>query len=97
MTGLDVTPLGHERLRVDLTCAARDTEHAEAIVQALGTIDGVMLGKVSDRTFLLHLGGKIETRSRCRCATATTCPWPTRPGWPGSPWPSPATPRTCAG
>ena len=61
VTALDVTPLGHERLRVDVTCAARDTEHAEAIVQALSGIAGVTLSKVSDRTFLLHLGGKIET------------------------------------
>ncbi len=61
ITALDVTPLGHERLRVDVTCAARDTEHAEEIVQALSGIDGVTLSKVSDRTFLLHLGGKIET------------------------------------
>src|SRR5204863_8727120 len=51
----------HERLRIDVTCAARDTEHAEAIVAALSGIDGVTLSKVSDRTFLLHLGGKIET------------------------------------
>ncbi|MGP8001251.1 MAG: NAD-dependent malic enzyme [Streptosporangiaceae bacterium] len=61
VTALDVTPLGNERLRVDVTCAARDTEHAEAIVRALSVIDGVTLSKVSDRTFLLHLGGKIET------------------------------------
>jgi malate dehydrogenase (oxaloacetate-decarboxylating) len=61
VTALDVSPFTHERLRVDLTCAARDTGHAEAIVQALSEIDGVMVSKVSDRTFLLHLGGKIET------------------------------------
>jgi malate dehydrogenase (oxaloacetate-decarboxylating) len=61
VTALDVIPFSHERLRVDLTCAARDTEHAEAIVQALSEIDGVLVSKVSDRTFLLHLGGKIET------------------------------------
>ncbi|MGI8446289.1 MAG: NAD-dependent malic enzyme [Streptosporangiaceae bacterium] len=61
VTALDVTPFSHERLRVDLTCAARDTDHAEAIVQALSEIDGVQVSKVSDRTFLLHLGGKIET------------------------------------
>ncbi len=61
VTALDVTPFGHERLRVDVTCAARDTDHAEAIVAALSAIDGVSLSKVSDRTFLLHLGGKIET------------------------------------
>src|SRR5712692_6693257 len=64
VTALDVAPFGHERLRVDVTCAARDTEHAEAIVAALSAIDGVTLSKVSDRTFLLHLGGKIETQSK---------------------------------
>jgi malate dehydrogenase (oxaloacetate-decarboxylating) len=64
VTALDVTPQGHERLRIDVTCAARDTEHADAIVEALSAIDGVTLSKVSDRTFLLHLGGKIETRAK---------------------------------
>jgi malate dehydrogenase (oxaloacetate-decarboxylating) len=52
VTALDVTAGGHERLRVDVTCAARDTEHAEAIVAALAGIDGVTVHKVSDRTFL---------------------------------------------
>ena len=64
VTALDVTSGGSERLRVDVTCAARDTAHAEAIVAALGGIDGVTVHKVSDRTFLLHLGGKIEMRSK---------------------------------
>src|SRR5690348_6826637 len=61
VTALDVTPIPAERLRVDVTCAARDTQHAEDIVAALSGIDGVEVHKVSDRTFLLHLGGKIET------------------------------------
>ena len=64
VTALDVTAGRNDRLRVDVTCAARDTEHAEAIVTALGGIDGVTVHKVSDRTFLLHLGGKIEMRSK---------------------------------
>src|SRR6266851_4812366 len=64
VTALDVTAGRNDRLRVDVTCAARDTEHAEAIVTALAGIDGVTLHKVSDRTFLLHLGGKIEMRSK---------------------------------
>jgi malate dehydrogenase (oxaloacetate-decarboxylating) len=64
VTALDVTAAGHERLRVDVTCAARDTAHAEAIVSALAGIAGVTVHKVSDRTFLLHLGGKIEMRSK---------------------------------
>jgi malate dehydrogenase (oxaloacetate-decarboxylating) len=61
VTALDVTPYRYEQLRVDVTCAARDTEHAEEIVQAMTAIPGVVVNKVSDRTFLLHLGGKIET------------------------------------
>ena len=64
VTALDVTAGRGDRLRVDVTCAARDTEHSEALVTALGGIDGVTVHKVSDRTFLLHLGGKIEMRSK---------------------------------
>jgi malate dehydrogenase (oxaloacetate-decarboxylating) len=64
VTAIDVTHGGNERLRVDVTCAARDTAHAEAIVAALAGIDDVSVHKVSDRTFLLHLGGKIEMASK---------------------------------
>src|SRR5436190_20647784 len=64
VTALDVTPHGHERLRVDVTCAARGTEHADAIVAALSHVHGVTLGEVSDRTFQLHLAGKIETQAK---------------------------------
>jgi malate dehydrogenase (oxaloacetate-decarboxylating) len=64
VTALDVTPHGHERLRVDVTCAARGTEHADVIVAALSHVDGVTLSNVSDRTFELHLGGKIETQAK---------------------------------
>jgi len=64
VTALDVTAGRADRLRVDVTCAARDTDHAEALVTALAAIDGVTVHKVSDRTFLLHLGGKIEMRSK---------------------------------
>src|ERR1700744_2675707 len=61
---LDVNAAGPERLRVDVTCAARDTAHAEAIVDALSVLPDVSVHKVSDRTFLLHLGGKIEMGSK---------------------------------
>jgi len=64
VTALDVNAAGHERLRVDVTCAARDTAHAEAIVAGLSSLPDVGVHKVSDRTFLLHLGGKIEMRSK---------------------------------
>ncbi|MFR9723890.1 NAD-dependent malic enzyme [Streptomyces sp. MS19] len=64
VTGLDVTASGHEKLRIDVTIAATSTAHADEIVQKLRTIEGVALGKVSDRTFLMHLGGKIEMSSK---------------------------------
>src|SRR5690625_7912876 len=49
---------------VDVTCNATDTSHAEKITAALEDVPGVIVGKVSDRTFLMHLGGKIEIRSK---------------------------------
>src|SRR3954466_11331615 len=64
VTGLDVTASGHEKLRIDVTIAASSTAHADEIVQQLRGIEGVTLGKVSDRTFLMHLGGKIEMQSK---------------------------------
>jgi malate dehydrogenase (oxaloacetate-decarboxylating) len=64
VTALDLTPAGHDKLRIDVTCATRDTEHAQEIVDALETLDGVTIHKVSDRTFLMHLGGKIEMQSK---------------------------------
>ena len=64
ITALDVTASGHERLRIDVTCAARDTTHAEQLVAAMRMVPGVVIGKVSDRTFLMHLGGKIEMTTK---------------------------------
>ncbi|WP_335977698.1 MULTISPECIES: NAD-dependent malic enzyme [Streptomycetaceae] len=64
VTGLDVTASGHEKLRIDVTIAASSTDHAADIVSKLRSIEGVAIGKVSDRTFLMHLGGKIEMQSK---------------------------------
>jgi malate dehydrogenase (oxaloacetate-decarboxylating) len=64
VTALDVTASGQEKLRIDVTCAARDTEHAEQLVEAMRSVAGVVIDKVSDRTFLMHLGGKIAMHSK---------------------------------
>ena len=64
VTALDVTESHPDRIVVDVTCAASDQEHSEQLVEALRAIEGVVIRKVSDRTFLLHLGGKIEVRSK---------------------------------
>ena len=44
----------------DVTVDAADTDHLSEIVAAVRAVDGVEVEHVSDRTFLLHLGGKIE-------------------------------------
>ena len=64
VTALDVTASGHDLLRIDVTCAASDTGHADEIVAALRAMEGVVVHKVSDRTFLMHLGGTIEMASK---------------------------------
>ena len=64
VTGLDVSGSGRDRLRVDVTIAASSEEHSRAITDELSKIEGVEVGKVSDRTFLMHLGGKIEMSSK---------------------------------
>ena len=64
VTALDVNHSGHERISVDVTCATRGEEHAAEIVDALRTLGGVTVGRVSDRTFLLHLGGKLSIESK---------------------------------
>ncbi len=64
VTAIDVADSRQDRLVVDVTCSATDGTHAEEIVAALRSVDGVTVHKVSDRTFLLHLGGKIRVESR---------------------------------
>ncbi len=44
----------------DVTVACVDAAHGEAVVAAVGELDGISVESVSDRTFLMHLGGKIQ-------------------------------------
>jgi malate dehydrogenase (oxaloacetate-decarboxylating) len=64
VTAIDVADSSHDRLVVDVTCSAADADHAEVLVAAVREVEGVEVHKVSDRTFLLHIGGKIEVRSK---------------------------------
>ena len=64
VTALDVTASGASRVRVDVTCAARDADHATSLVDRMREVPGVEIGKVSDRTFLAHLGGKLRIESK---------------------------------
>src|SRR5689334_19019224 len=64
VTAIDVADSSHDRLVVDVTCSAADADHAETVVAAVEGVEGVEVYKVSDRTFLLHIGGKIEVTSK---------------------------------
>ncbi|WP_159621629.1 NAD-dependent malic enzyme [Ruania rhizosphaerae] len=64
VTAVDVSASGVDRLQVDVTCATGGEDDAKRIVDALGDIAGVSIGRVSDRTFLAHLGGKIEVQPK---------------------------------
>ncbi len=48
----------------DVTVLAYDADHLKRIVEAVRSVPGVEVERVSDRTFLLHLGGKIEVVSK---------------------------------
>ncbi len=60
LTALDVVESRTDLIVVDVTCDATDATHAEQVTRSIEELPGVTVRKVSDRTFLLHLGGKIE-------------------------------------
>ena len=60
ITALDVAESHPNMLVVDVSCNASDVAHSESITKAIAALEGFNVRKVSDRTFLLHLGGKIE-------------------------------------
>ncbi len=61
---LDIVKVESGRMTRDITVSCRNEEHAKRIVARLESLDGVRVINVSDRTFLVHLGGKIEVHGR---------------------------------
>jgi malate dehydrogenase (oxaloacetate-decarboxylating) len=61
---VDLVELVKDIIVRDFTINARDEQHGQAIVAAIRGVDGVRVVNVSDRTFLVHLGGKIEIRNK---------------------------------
>jgi len=60
ITAFDVVESHALTIVVDITCNATSADHARVITEALEALPGVAVRKVSDRTFLIHLGGKLE-------------------------------------
>src|SRR5215210_4555413 len=57
--GIDIVSVGKDFLIRDITVNAASETQDKEIVASLKDIDGVEVTTVSDRTFLVHLGGKI--------------------------------------
>ncbi len=57
---IDITSAEKKSVTRDYTISARGVEHSRIIVEKIRKISGVEVLNVSDRTFLIHLGGKIS-------------------------------------
>ncbi len=64
VTALDIVESSHDAIVVDVTCNTIDESHAERIRDVLDARPGTTVRKVSDRTFLLHLGGKLSVEPK---------------------------------
>jgi malate dehydrogenase (oxaloacetate-decarboxylating) len=61
---VDIVSADRTQMIRDITVNTRDESHAQLIVQKIRTLPGISVIHVSDRTFLLHLGGKIEIANK---------------------------------
>jgi malate dehydrogenase (oxaloacetate-decarboxylating) len=61
---IDLVRIGRDHKIRDVTVLAGDSAHLERIIAAVSDVDGIEVQHVSDRTFLLHLGGKLEITPR---------------------------------
>jgi malate dehydrogenase (oxaloacetate-decarboxylating) len=66
---IDLVRVGAGYKTRDVSVLATDDDHARRIVEACRHVDGVVVEHVSDRTFLLHLGGKIQMESKAPVKT----------------------------
>jgi malate dehydrogenase (oxaloacetate-decarboxylating) len=67
--GVDVVQTSKNDMVRDFTINTSGHDHAAQVVEAIKTVEHVKVRSVSDQTFLLHVGGKIEMRSRVAVTT----------------------------
>src|SRR6266705_1786870 len=66
---IDLVVVGKTTITRDITFKARDEPHGQQVVDGIRAAQGVKVVNVSDRTFLMHLGGKIEVRGKMSVKT----------------------------
>src|ERR1700722_11410687 len=69
VTALDVVDPNGSGMTIDLTCNAIDEGHSELLREAVEIVEGARVIAMSDRTFLLHLGGTISVEPKVSLKT----------------------------
>ncbi|RXT08116.1 NAD-dependent malic enzyme [Ammoniphilus sp. CFH 90114] len=64
IVGIDVISSSKTHTIRDITVNVSDNKHSELISSAISALNGATVINVSDRTFLMHIGGKIEMKSK---------------------------------
>jgi malate dehydrogenase (oxaloacetate-decarboxylating) len=77
---IDIVSVGKDFLIRDITVNAYSEQHDEEIVKAVSHIDGVEVVNSSDKTFLMHIGGKIEMVSKVPLKTRSDLSMAYTPG-----------------
>jgi malate dehydrogenase (oxaloacetate-decarboxylating) len=69
ITSIDLVSLDQQHTVRDITVETGGEEHAARVADAVRDTDGARLVDATDRTFLVHVGGKIEQRNKLAVRT----------------------------
>ena len=64
ITALDIVDASHEYNIINLACNTRGKVHSQQVKDAIEAHEGFEVLSVSDRTFHMHQGGKLQTTSK---------------------------------
>ena len=64
ITALDIMDASHESNIINLACNTRGKEHSRKVKDAINAVSGFEVLNLSDRTFHMHQGGKLQTISK---------------------------------
>lgn len=64
ITALDIVDASHESNIINLSCNTTGKLHSQQVREAIEAIDGFEVLSLSDRTFHMHQGGKLQTTSK---------------------------------
>jgi malate dehydrogenase (oxaloacetate-decarboxylating) len=66
---IDIAGFERDHIIRDITVNVRDTAHGDTLVKQLTALGDIEVVNVSDRTFLMHLGGKIRVTNKVPLTT----------------------------